>query len=654
MPQNSQTFALRGGQWKLVGEKRYAPAPQPPLQPHIGASGDVSAGAGSHKAVQCTTGATAGISPFLVPLIELIDRAIAYVAPAELPGIAEVIESYLGNQITEDQAKCLMRLNGVNWDVWYPAIRARREMPTVPEYIQAARRLGADDDTILQGLRYFGFLDQNEAKSRLLVYDQLPTISDVLHFLQRNVFDPDYVRDFGLMDGFATRFWPRYGPGLRAIGVQQQTAEDHYAAHWINPSIGQLAEMVQRLRPGRVDPSVQFTANDFLRVLAEQDVAPFFRERLRQTSFRTISVRYLQQLAQQHLLDEAELVQRWQDLGNSPKDAPILGKMTWQMGQRQRAQYMKGYTPSVVAKLWPAGQIDRPTAYQVLKPLGMEPADVDTLLDVSTKEVIAAQYEKHTIKSIADYASLAVKAYRDGVVSAADAVAALQRAGYSVDAATLEIQSADLEAKVANINTARKAIRSAFLRGELNAADALNALTLAGVLPGPAATDVSLWTLQLTVPRKAQSRSMILKWAKDGIISVANAETRLLNLGYSPDTVGLDILDLAQTIKAAQAAAASRRAAQLARAQAAAQRALTATQKSFCKLYTPAKMKLWYAERIIDESTYRDRLIKCGYSAEQIQLSFEEAQVARAKRDDESRKKGPSGIEYTGPGADRS
>ncbi len=637
---------------------------------HLGSHTEQTVGTQQHQSVGID------IKLELVPLIELIDRVIRYLCPMEIPGVGDAIEAYRKGTMTTAVYECTMRMNGAEPAVFDSVLWSGRERLHDWEFIQWARRNDWTDTSISTALRDWGYLTQVESDQRVEMSYELPTISDHLHWLQRNVFDSEYVKDYNLLDGFDTdaniaaldpeyagyqtryptgrNFWAAFGHDLHALGMREQYAAYHYAAHWVNLSPGQLAEMVQRLRPGRVDPSVQFTIDDFLRLLAEQDIAPFFRERLRQIAFRTLPIRQLTQLVVTRQIDAAELSQRWQDIGYKQADADILAKALMIQGERQRATQMRQYTPAVVAKLWPAGQIARADAYKVLAPQGMTQADVDTLLEVADKTLAATQYEKHTIKTIDDYARLAAKAYGDGVVSADNAIAALERAGYSADAATLEIQTIDLQRQMARADDAAKAIKRSFLRGELTATDATNAMALAGFLPGAAADYVSRWQLLLTVPRKAATRAQILKWARDGIISAASAEQRLLNLGYAPDTVRLDLLELAQTIKQAQQLAASRQAAQLARAQAAAQRALASTQKAFCKLYTPQKMELWYAERIIDESTFRSRLKQCGWNQDQINLSFEEATVKRAKRDEQAAKKGPTGIQYTGPGADTS
>jgi hypothetical protein len=595
--------------------------------------------------------ATADISVHIPPVIKVLDYLIAEACPDEIPSPSEAIGCYLKNTATEEQVKCWLACKGWRWEIIDCVIQSQRERVSPDKLINISRRLALDDDTISGLLRYYGFTSKTDSDNYIFAYDQVPTLGQVLHFLQRNVFDAEYVADFGLMDGFSERFWPRYGAGLRAIGVQEQTARDEYAAHWINPSISQLAQMVFRLRPDKPEVKDTFTEADFLRVLAEQDVAPYFRQRLLDVSYNAISIRYLQQLAQRGLLSLEDLKSRWRDLGYRSAEADLLAQMSWWSGNRQKAIQEKGYTPAVVAKLWPAGQIDRPTAYRVLADQGMSPANVDTLLEVADKSLAASLYEAHSKKSLTDYASLAIKAYSDGVISASDATDALKAAGYTDTAAALEIRTALLRVQMADIDRVTKAIHRSFMRGEVDAGQAEAALAVAGVLEPRAGALVRMWILELSTPRKSLETSRIIKYAETGIISVPVAEVRLRNLGWLPGDIPLLVAEIEQAIAKARSLAATRRESALAKAEAAAKRASAAIVKQYCKMYSLSKLKLWYSIREVDEAYVSAKLSKCGYDAEFITAFLEELSVARAAKDKKAEKSGPAGVEYTGPGA---
>src|SRR5205085_2634348 len=194
-----------------------------------------------------------------------LDYVLNYVCASEAPTPSEAVEAYLRDYIKYDQYACILRMHGFDPDTQEPFTKARSEKLNPKEAIQWVRRHGLDSDRESAALRALGFYDTDQREAFKELYDELPSIGDHLEWLRKNVFDDKYVEDFKLMEGFEERFWPKFGGQLRALGMTKENASLHYAAHWINPSFSQQFEMVQRLRPGRVDPRLVFSRDDLLR-----------------------------------------------------------------------------------------------------------------------------------------------------------------------------------------------------------------------------------------------------------------------------------------------------------------------------------------------------------------------------------------------------
>lgn len=623
-------------------------------------------------AIWGTLDVTVHIDPLLKVLNYLIDDA----CPAELPGFGDIIEGWLRGGMPDDRRDALLRFQGIDKDVWHHTIRSRRERLQVWEFIQYQRRLGVDDKTIQDELRSYGFLTDRARAARLEMSYELPSISDHLHWLQRNVFDLDYVRTYNLLDGFAPDadisqllgapyqslptqfpkpdFWATFGHDLHALGLREKYAALHYAAHWVNPAPGQLAEMMIRLRPGRVDPAVAFTQQDFLRVLAEQDVAPYFRQRFLAIAFRVLPLRQLNQAAQQGRFDLAELTERWKDIGFNAVDADLMARTLLVQAARAKASLGKGYTPAVVAKLSAANLIDKQTANDKLNPQGFSAADVDTLFEVAGLLEQVRVQEKYDALSIKKYADLAVKAYSEGAVDRDNAYGALIRAGFTDQAANLTLATADLDQQRRAVAVAVRSIHKARLLGEVDNSGALAALQTIGVPSLRANQYVQQWALELTVPRISASTARIMAWMKKGLLSIANGAQRLVNLGWNPPDIQLMVLEVQQYVELASKKANATAAKQLKQAQKDAQTAIDKSQAACRRIYPIQRQVAFYAKRIIDKSTLAGRLSSCGHSADVIANAEAEAEVRRAALDEKAAKNGATGIEYTGQGADTS
>ena len=596
------------------------------------------------------------------PLEKVLEYLIDNACPAEIPKEGDIIETWLKGAYTDEQARTLLSLRGVDMDVWAAVIYARREMLSPEEFIQWGRRNDVADNVIQDGLRMLGFVDPNDRAAKYGLYDELPTIQDHLLWLQRNVFDNAYVTDFNLLDGFATQaeiqqlpgygnyqvgpdapprnFWDAFGHDLHALGMKQEYAALHYAAHWLMPSPGERQEMVFRLRPDAVPANLVFTEADYLRTLAEQDVAPYFRRRLAEIAYRVYPLRQLNAAVQQGRLDRDAVIAAMQDMGFRLDKATIVADTIITQGRRTAASAAHGFTASVVAKLAPYGLISADDADKYLTPQGFTRDQINELFVVADLELQQKRTASYGQQSLKGYAALVLKAYGEGAATEDEALRALQSAGYPDDAATLELRQEDLKQRWEALKAAIKSVRYAFLHGEIDAAGAAAALAAAGVAGPRIPQYVTQWQLAFTVPRIAATKSEILRFAKEGIISIPVAEVRLANIGVSPSDIQLYVLELTQTIEQARLKAQARAARELRAAQLAAQRVLDQTRNKFCKWYSDAKMIRWYAHRYIEESTFRDRLTFCGRPPEAIQLLFDEAVAARAKVDEANAKAG--------------
>jgi hypothetical protein len=563
---------------------------------------------------------------------EVIDQFLASMCPAEIPSVPEAVECLLLGTAPEPQVRCWMLMRGASLDVWLPVVRARRERLTPEESIEWDRRNDVPEEDTLDGLRRLGMYDISDRRARLDLYDELPTIQDHLHWLQRNVFDVDYVRDYNLMEGFADRFWVKFGHDLRAQGLKEEYAALHYAAHWIQPAPGQLAEMLQRLRPGRVSPDVQFTETDYLRLLAEQDVAPYFRARMRAVAYAPFGLRFLRQIYDTGGISDAELGERLQDLGYSPADAHVLALSEGVRRAKTRATQARGWTiPRAVAGAR-SGLLTPDEGFARVEGQGWTRKEWDDALGAADVDA-RGKVQLHA-EAAAQKAALAavLGCYADGVCGRDQAEQALVAQGWTRELAAVRLDALDLEARRRLVKEGVGAIRSAYRAGRLGAGDALVQLQQLGLQPGRAAAQVSVWEARQTDHRKHLTGKEILGMLEAGLLSVDQARARLTTLGYAdPDALLLlREADLAvrKTQAKALAAADKQRAAQIRAQERAVREAQTIKDKAQAKLkrLTPiAKLTKWLSRGIASEGYVRDRMSAMGYPPDVIDEYIQEA-----------------------------
>lgn len=555
--------------------------------------------------------------PELEQYLEYLGRMTC---PVEIPAVPDAIECWLRNTVPEPQFRCWMLMRGCDPEVWIPVLSARREQLMPEETIELARRhnlpVAAQGDL----LRQLGWLDPQERANKVELYDELPTIADHLHWLQRNVFDVDYVRDYHLEDGFAEKFWPEFGPDLRAQGMLERYAKKHYAAHWILPAPGQLQEFVYRLRPGKDGVANPFSIADYERMLTEQDVAPYFRPRFAEIIHKLPALTYAREQYFQFLWTDEQLKSYHQDLGYSPDDSDRFVAIDKIQRARRRAGAGHGWTPGAIAKAYAAGFVDDKAVTAQMDALGYTAGESNLLMKRAKSDLDYQVFTRARSRVMSGTVQHIRKALRIGVIDQPGASAALVNLGWDktrADAiASLESAMADTDRTAKVVNR----LRSAFHAGEIDANYAQQALGQIGIVPGAIQSYLTSWAVEQTPNRKRRTASQIVADVSTGLLTTADALARLANLGYGAADQMLYLAD-------AQAAVRKVAAKNLAQQQKQSKQSAAATQKlindnlrlqkslrnRLNRLAPPSKLKKFAIQGTMNESTYRARMAALGF-----------------------------------------
>ena len=501
-----------------------------------------------------TAGASWDIAQYVVPTIQLLDLCIHFTGPTEVLSTAEILDLWVRGQLTDAEAEVRVRLNGGVWEEAKRTFAARTERAQSEQYIEYARRNGLGADYIATRLKERGVSDPFDQQVITTLYDELPTIQDHLHWLQRNVYDLGYVRDFYLLEGFAddatvnalqggpspphvaiqvaTTFWGQFGADLRALGYTQQRAANDYAAHWILPAPGQLAEMKQRLRAGRVPDDLVFTTDQYLRSLAEQDVAPFYRKRFEAISYNVVTLRYVKSLVRFGRITVDEADGFLQDQGYRPDQSRLLAEAIEIESARQNATQGHGFPPPVLAKLLAE----------------------DSVTEQFVRDKLTAQ-------------------------------------GYTGPQQDELIERVRVEQKAVGVQLIVKAVHSGYHSGAIDTPEAQRQLVAAGLEVPRILMLMEDWAKEGQARRNPASRAELIQWLRDGLLSVQEFATRARFLGFTEDDVARIVTETSRGLTAAAAkarAAAAQKAAaaasQLAKVQAAMAQKRAAVQAHLAKL----------------------------------------------------------------------
>lgn len=455
--------------------------------------GGAGIGVGGSQKVNKAAGLKMGLKMYFVPLLERVQQCIDWVLPHKGISAGEVVDLWARGLVTDDLAEQLVRLEGVDWEEAQRLKILRQERCGGEEIIEYGRRAHMGDAWIKQQLQWIGVIDPAQQKQLMFLYDEVPPVTDLLRFAQRNVTVPAVVKAFGLDDEF-DRFWQgSLKEGLDAQGVSEEWARLHWRAHWVTASIGQGQEAINRLRDGRVDPKIVFKTEDFNNLMRENDVLPFWRDRFIALAKTPIGIRFMREIFDTYVITDEEFRQKLMDLSYSEVDANVLLKAEQIMRVRRLATQGHGYTTSELQSLLEHHGITEDFARQQLKNQGYPQSVIDTFVE----HVHDRQWAGHQTRMIA--------AWKGSVVS-----------------------------------------------GETDPESARKVLLLLNIQPVQIDAMLEEWAILAKQHVHTATVSEMTSWLKHGLLSVADFAARLVRMGFGRDDALRVVTTLAVDMQAAQ------------------------------------------------------------------------------------------------------
>jgi hypothetical protein len=585
-------------------------------------------------------------------LDKLVEYAINYACPTEVPHVDECVEAWIKNYIPDNIMRCLLRINGMNPEAFMPTMLARSEQLSADEMIQFTRRMGGSEEDEKRVIRNAGFADETQAIAKRELYWELPTIGDHLEWLRKNVFDDEYVKDFQLMDGFDERFWPKFGKDLTSLGMKKEYAALHYAAHWLNPSFTQLFEMTQRLRKGRVPDDIVFTTDDLLRVMQEQDVGFYFRQRLEAVSHPVINLTLQMKLYGLRVLTFDELVDGLRDLGYTPSDAQTIARGLSYESARLRASSSRGWSPGALSRAFMYGLIGPDFVNTHMTTLGYSPEESKDLMDNAEATLLSKRRSRFVTQTITSSVHALQDAYSCGTIDCATYVERLIQIGIEQDSAIASCGAIDAARKSKICKTQISAIGKGVLGGKITATQAEQQLSDMGITPERIIEYMTEWNIRKEASPQSATAAQIIRWVGGGLLDAGIAAQRLENLGWSGADAAVMLAGAAGAIRRREAQgmakdqqSETKRAQKLAQLIRQSESQTRHLQSSLRGITSVSRLQSWVAKGLLQEQDFLSRLKEMGYPEKESQLYLNEALQRKEQIRDRRKtsKKGASG-----------
>jgi hypothetical protein len=424
--------------------------------------------------------------------------------PQYIPDPAALNRAYLANAISLTQWECLTRSHGFHTEPAYWNIAAESNRPIVSDLVSLYLRGSLTLDQLRQRCREMGVLNTGHVSEWLRLREYVPGPSDLVRFMVRDAADPAVVEEGNLSKDFETKF---YGPGGRdnpgpmakwalAQGMDESQFRFYWHSHWEYPSNTALYEMVHRLRPDRPEVS------DYRRRLQEWEDAGKPGEPPAKPLIVAIP-------DARRVLEINDMAPRWVD--------PLL------------AISYHPITRTDAIDAYMSGAYSADDLYHAMRDNGYDDENARRLVRIQSAKLNRRLSNATGVLT----ARKVISAYKEGVIDRMTADARLSLTIVDQGQRTQLLSSADEEVAFQGRRSRLNYWRRGYFTGNLSADQVAAEMEAAGMAQSRTGDLIAQWEFERKGRFREPAVRLILKWSQLGIITPADAYTRVRNLGYS-------------------------------------------------------------------------------------------------------------------------
>ena len=621
---------------------------------------------GSRAVGAITDGLKGAFAPGLAPYGELLRQSANRRTPIEIPGVPDLIDAYQRDLIDGPTFRVAMRSHGIlltpkskhdlgavesrmdsAQKLWAQVLARHRPLPT-PVDLYTLRNRGEIDDKLLEVyLKLMGFRNKPDRDLLFALRPQLPGPSDLVRFALREVWDDDVAETWGYDEEFRpefdahmrtqgyigdARFDAATIDRLTANGVidaqiaadlrqrqgaQMSWARAYHRASWDVPSPTMGYEMFHRLRPVRLarieeflnsnlrpgEPPIRlqpFDLSQMKSILKIADYPSKARDWLVGISASILTRTDIRRMLSMDAIAPAEVYEQFLDRGYVPADARLLTDFSVREVRIQKSGKVRSDTKAHVLDAYRTGVLDEDQAALRLYRLSLaDPDQVQIfrrLPQAEQLEFVGGLPFSRNYPARPPLTAQPVTLHSQPLVRG-----------------ELALVDADWQATLNK--RAIAAARKCMLSGRTTEAQTRNSLILLNVQVPRIDQYLRLWRTEFDCGRKEVSTAMVRRLSREGILTPAQADSRLQNLGWDDDDRRVLLAEIQRdvnlSIAKAQIATArtlQQRQVALARAAVAAAREQQRLGRQLASSGTPTNLRTWYVRGVISGLDYRRRL----------------------------------------------
>jgi hypothetical protein len=316
-------------------------------------------------------GASIVVSSLLSTALEPINKEIARqlnktLKREQLP-ISEAIESFHKHIIDEPTLREILYTYGLDDNNINRLLQITKPIISVADIISAYRHNEINEEEYINLLKLNG-VDEKRRRYFEIATKVYPSLSDLVRFAVREVFNPSVVERFKYAEDMPAKFIEE----AKKTGLDEEYAKMYWFAHWELPSVSMGIEMFRR---GII------SKEEFEELLKLHDVAPAWRDKIIHVLYELPTRVDLRRMYRIGVVDEQYVYNTYIKLGYDSDTAKALTKFTvLTEGEEER-----NLSKSEILNMFEEGVIDEERTLHLIKAIGY--SESSAKLIVSTKKI---------------------------------------------------------------------------------------------------------------------------------------------------------------------------------------------------------------------------------------------------------------------------
>lgn len=246
------------------------------------------------------------------------------------------------------------------------------------------------EDLYQTQMAYHGF-GETQRKAYEDAYLYYPSPQDLVHWISKEVFEPDSVTKYGLLNEFDKLDLSAF----RKAGLEEEQVKNFWVAHWDAPSFGQVTEMLFR---GLITEADVY---DWYRLV---EIAPYWRDKLTKIQYHPYTRVDIRRMYTAGVVDREVVKRTYLDLGYDEEKAENL--TVWTTAEKMATE--RDLTKTEILRLYTEGQLTADRAKDQVMALGYDSEESDLILmladikreDTEEKDLVATWTDLFKIHAI--------------------------------------------------------------------------------------------------------------------------------------------------------------------------------------------------------------------------------------------------------------